>query len=114
MKVRTKAAMTIAAAGVLGSVVMAGPAYAGSDGQQINFCGVSDYSSVQYSGYNQSGQQINGSEILAPNACDNSLPGYWWVGTVSIAWYDANGTYITTNQCVIPKKQSSDWYNCYV
>ena len=41
MKIRMKtAAMTLAAAGVLGSVMMASPAYAGTNGQQINLCGV--------------------------------------------------------------------------
>jgi hypothetical protein len=115
MKVRTKAAaMTIAAAGVLSSVMIASPAYAAGDGQQINFCGVPAGEQVKFSGTNQNGAFTSGSETIWPDVCSDSLPGWWWIGTVTINWYTSSNVYQGTTYCQVPVKQNgSDWTDCY-
>jgi len=117
MKVRTKAAMTVAAAGVLGSIMMAGPAYAASDGQQITFCGGAYGGHVAYSGNNQNGTVVSGSGYFDGNGgpCYSTTFGYWWIGDVAINWYSPSGSFQQTTFCYVPKNVSgSNVIDCWL
>ncbi|MFI6444959.1 hypothetical protein [Kitasatospora sp. NPDC050543] len=114
MKISRRLATGAAVLGIAaGSMVgAAGPASAGTNGQQIIFrdsLGIAG--SVNITGYNNSGQYV--SKCAPTPNHDNYVSGWWWVGKVSIYGYKGAGcpvngavTYGTAN---IPAQQSGDW-----
>lgn len=111
---RGTAAATLAAAGIVG---FSGAAFAGSNGQQIEFYDQrGDVYSVFLYGTNQNGQTVAGC-FNTPHT-DNYLSGWWWKGDLRITWYPqsgCNGTAIepSPETFTIPGSQASDWYKIY-
>ncbi|GGV25250.1 hypothetical protein GCM10010495_46380 [Kitasatospora herbaricolor] len=104
------AILTVVAGSLVGA---AGPASAGSNGQQIVFrdsLGIAD--SIRIWGYNNYGSYVGVCQSTPVH--DNYISGYWWRGSVSI--YGYKGVGCPTNGAVIygtatiPTSQSgSDW-----
>jgi hypothetical protein len=89
--------------------VGAGTAWAGTNGQQINY--YSHYAYVQCtSGTNQNGDKVQNCTQLRIGS--NPDQGYWWVGPVTITWHRSDGTDISST-CNVPKSQEADFFTCY-
>ncbi|WP_326583166.1 hypothetical protein OG889_31870 [Streptomyces sp. NBC_00481] len=113
-KVATAAAAGI---GLAVSLFAASPAYAGSNGQQILFCGFpQSVSSGLVTGTNHRNQSTWAEQFFgATGPADGcrQLPNNWWKDTVTIQWRAA-GTVVKTTSCWVPTQQSgSDWTRCY-
>jgi len=87
----------------------AGTAWAGNNGQQINY--YSHYAYIQCSaGTNQNGGNVRNCTQLRIGSNPNQ--GYWWVGPVNITWHRPRGTEISST-CNVPKSQDADFFTCY-
>jgi hypothetical protein len=88
------------------------PAYAGSNGQQLELVDNLGYVySACANGTNQSG----GSQYKCwstPNYY-NPLSGYWWVGSTSIDEYNSSGGYIQTVYTTVPRSSSTNYWCFY-
>ncbi|MFC0597805.1 hypothetical protein [Streptomyces palmae] len=88
MRIRSKIRTGVAALGmaVAGVALAAGPAAAGSNGNQIRFYdNDGTVYSVWVSGYNQNGQWVSNC-FGTPHSTTN-LDGWWWSGYVHIDAY---------------------------
>ncbi|MFB6836115.1 hypothetical protein [Streptomyces sp. NPDC056361] len=109
-------AITLFGAAALG--LGSGSAFAGGNGQQINFHDrLGTVYSVSIAGSNQNGQYVEG--CFSTPSVDNYLSGWWWKGYVAVGGYtDGNcgksgGRLILTNPAAgpVPEYQAnSDWY----
>lgn len=113
---RTLAAAAVGAAAVSGAaLVTTGPAYAGSNGQQISFCAGAKSANgrAQAIGFNQRAEQVTGPTVdLGSNGSCKGLSGWWWGGNVTIKWYSWNGYLQGSTTCTVPWNQSGDWVTC--
>lgn len=102
-------ALGVVACGLLEVGAGTGTAWAGTNGQQINY-----YSQVAYlqctAGTNQDGNSVRNCTQLRIGS--NPHRGYWWVGPVKITWYRAGGTDIVS-ACNVPKSQNTDFVTCH-
>jgi hypothetical protein len=85
----------------------AGPASAGSNGQQVSF---TDLLSSQYQicGRNQNGTHLCTPWFPGAYPALNELAGYWWKGQIWI--YGRNRSAQIT--CYVPTNLAGDWYFC--
>jgi hypothetical protein len=112
--VRVAATLGMTALPVVAGVAGAAPAMAGTNGQEIEICGLGPHSLGRITGSNQTGHHAS-----APwkdgfgNECQK-WSGYWWRGSVSI-WHKLEGSPSTTFPWVIPAYLgSTNWVTCYV
>ncbi|MEY9872938.1 hypothetical protein ABH931_002415 [Streptacidiphilus sp. MAP12-33] len=89
-----------------------GTAFAGSNGQQIDFVdtlGVAN--TIRIGGYNQSGQYV--SQCFPTPNHENPDSGWWWSGTVNVITFLGHNCETTTANheadVYIPPQQSGDW-----
>ncbi|GHC65051.1 hypothetical protein [Streptomyces cinnamoneus] len=107
-----KFAVAAAAVGVVvAPMAAAGTAHAGSNGQHV---AVSTYYSdrAQICGTNQNGDSACTSWFKTPGNGYTKVSGYWWKGKVYIYGVNDNTGKQRIMECIVPKKQSSDWYYC--
>ncbi|KUJ39634.1 hypothetical protein ACZ90_69170 [Streptomyces albus subsp. albus] len=113
-KVRTGAtALGLAAAGV---ALAAGPAAAGTNGQQIRFYdNVGSVYSIRVIGQNEMGLDTYGC-FGTPHA-RTDISGWWWKEAVTVQAFtngSCSGEPVATNTNVyVPKAQDGDWKNVY-
>ncbi|MGW5423134.1 hypothetical protein [Streptomyces sp. NPDC003943] len=118
MKTKLAKAGVITAFGAAALTLGSGAAFAGGNGQQINFHDrLGTVYSVDIAGSNQNGQYVSGC-FSTPNI-DNGIGGWWWKGYVAVGGYsDANcgrsgGHLIFTHPAdgPVPEYQAnSDWF----
>jgi hypothetical protein len=100
-------ALGVVACGLL--EVEAGPAWAGTNGQQINY--YSHYAYVQCTtGTNQYGNSTQSCTQLRIGSTLHR--GYWWVGPVNVTWYRP-GRIEIPSACSVPKMQDADFVTCH-
>ncbi|MQY22034.1 polymorphic toxin type 44 domain-containing protein [Nocardia macrotermitis] len=112
------AVLTVGIAGT-GMIVMAAPAEAGTNGQQISFCSqLPDVSGMRggyaiATGTNQNGKEVTTGKIglRGGGNCEN-LPNWWFKGMVTIKWQDHTGKVRETTRCAVPTVKNSDWIDC--
>jgi hypothetical protein len=92
------------------------PAFAGSNGQQIQlFNSVSNTVYVCVAGYNQNMVWVRPCWWLwnTGQGDHNDLAGYWYKYTLTIDRTDSSGTVLATrSDCYVPVSQTPDWYAC--
>lgn len=93
------------------SLLGAGTASAGPNGQKINY--YSRYAVSQCTtGMNQKSEIISG-HCTALNAGSNPDQDYWWVGEIRITWHYPDNSYTRTAH-IVPKSQpDGDYVTCY-
>jgi hypothetical protein len=107
----------LAVSGLMGLAFGAtGSAFAGTNGQVINFCANgSDYQDVYFDGRNQNGDPVKGSFWinLHPGEC-NDLKGYYWAGEVKLTWMNSESKKFARQEttCNVPREYSGDSYTC--
>ncbi|WBB73202.1 hypothetical protein O7602_26535 [Micromonospora sp. WMMD1128] len=91
----------------------AAPAFAGSNGQQIafNYNGPS-YGFVYLEGWNQDGNWVYSPSIQLDYYGYGQLDGWWWRGSVTVKFYNSNGTFARGSNCNVPTDQWGDWTYC--
>jgi hypothetical protein len=101
------AALGVVTCGMVGTT---GTAFAGSNGQQINYYS-HDANKQCSTGTNQDGKLIQ-NNCTSLRSGSNPDQGYYWVGPVTITWYRTNGTH-TQSACDVPRQQKGDSFSCY-
>ncbi len=102
------------AATALPLVLGAGSASAYANGTEIDYHDNLAYSAC-VTGTNQNGygyicQNGTGHWVSTPNP-DNYDNGWWWIGQITIDWYNYNGSYIRTTTC--NTNSTAQWVTCY-
>ena len=94
-----------------GAVSMVVPAFAGTNGQQVELYEQTNLSSACLSGPNQNGTTVYVC-FTAPAPLYNisQFPGYWWKGFVTIENYTP--TYIGNSGCTVPTTYNIDYFQC--
>lgn len=112
MRVATALTGMTFAAGAAGAIAAA-PAYAGTNGQQVQVCGMRVSYHVTVSGPNQNGyNNVWSGHVTNANGCITTY-GYWWKGRVLIYAVSTNGLIGTSKYCTVPKVyQSHSVYPC--
>ncbi len=81
---------------------------AGSKGQQIKLFGETGMLlNVTIKGTNQDGIPTTKKVSAVGNHATVAIPGYWWVGKITVSYTYNNKSYTCTGS--IPKTQKSDW-----
>ncbi|MBW5481267.1 hypothetical protein [Streptomyces bambusae] len=109
---RRGAATAVALAGAV-LLFGAGPAAAGSNGQQIGFKDNSyAANSIQIEGYNQNGQHTSQCFRVSPGS-STQIHGWWWKWTVRVKSFNNSGCTGTSFRWAQDKyinpQQSGDW-----
>jgi hypothetical protein len=102
------AALSVLTVGLLS--VGTGAAWAGSNGQQINYYS-HDAIGQCTEGNNQDGQNVRSCTTFDKTG-GNTDEGHWWVGPVNITWNRVAGGPVRST-CNVPRRQSADFYTCY-
>jgi hypothetical protein len=93
------------------------PAFAGSNGQQVQVCQQlgEDYTQALIQGTNQNGEFTSATVGITPGGC-GTLTGYYWVGDVLIGLRISNTS--ATNRsayCNVPKEhEGAEVITCFV
>lgn len=109
MRVATALTGMTLAAGVAG-VVVAAPAYAGTNGQQIRVCGLRKSYHVQVSGPNQNGTNVVWEGHAEGNCITTT--GFWWKGRLFLYAASTNYVIAMDKYCTVPKNYPTDVYAC--
>ncbi|OLZ64965.1 hypothetical protein AV521_33990 [Streptomyces sp. IMTB 2501] len=104
----------LAATGAAVTVLASGSAFAGTNGQQLEFYDKQgDTNGIQVAGWNQSGEYV--THCFSTPSRDNHLDGWWWVG--DLHWIgnsssDCSGNPTTPEQTtkVEPNQPSDYWF----
>ena len=85
-------------------------AFAGGNGQQLDFSdGVGYVYTVAVSGYNQYGHYATNS-WGTPYYDDNYIPGWYWVGYITIDEYGSSSNFLGEEWTSVPQSQSGAWW----
>jgi hypothetical protein len=106
--------LLVGAAAVGIAAATAGPAAAGTDGQQIAFYGGGGMNNgfARVYGNNQHGNYVTSPPVRLDSNGHGQLDHWWWVGNVLVQYTSWNGN-TTGRYCYVPQDQSdSDWANC--
>lgn len=111
MSRRMKALSVLAVTSLMGlGFAVAEPtlSFAGSNGQEINFCANgTDYAHVAFEGYNQNGEflQMGAMVDLQSGQC-HVVKGWYFVGQVKIDWQNSASKKFPdqTTTCLIPRE----------
>ncbi|WP_052434777.1 hypothetical protein [Streptacidiphilus melanogenes] len=107
----------VAALGVSAVIAGSGAAFAGTNGQQIEFFdNIGNTGSVAVYGTNQAGQPAR--HCFDTPVSDNRFGGWWWEGSVTLYEYSGpcsggytTGSLVETQTVNVPQAQSgSDWW----
>ncbi|OLZ64967.1 hypothetical protein AV521_34000 [Streptomyces sp. IMTB 2501] len=118
MGIRTRIATgtATAAAGIAAVLLSPGAAFAGTNGQQIEFFdNIGDTNSVVVSGTNQNGQSV--SHCFDTTGPDTRFYGWWWADTTTLDEYEgpcgSGSTRLRTQIIAVPRTQpdsDGDWW----
>jgi hypothetical protein len=111
-------ALTAASGLAVMGFLLAEPAFAGTNGQQLQVCQLQgdDYTQMRLQGTNQNGVTTRATFDIAPGGC-GSTPGYYWIGEVSVLLADSKtgAPAWAMGRCNVPKAQESgDLYDCFL
>lgn len=99
-----------------GGIATSGNAWAGTNGQQINYHKSRDNHtlSVRVSGTNQNGVRV--VKCFDTPGSGNYLAGWWWKGDVEFGRYGGwgcTGSHVDGFGLTVPASNPSDWYDVW-
>lgn len=100
--------ITLAAGGA--GAVMATPAYAGTNGQEIRVCGMRTSYQFMASGPNQHGENVVYSHHVTGNCITTT--GWYWKGRIYLYAVSTNGILGVSKYCTVPKDYPTNVYAC--
>ena len=109
MRVATALTGMTLTAGAAGAIV-ATPAYAGTNGQQVEVCGLAESFHVIVSGPNQTGHNAVWMGH-ATGPCVTTT-GWWFKGRVFLWATSADYMFATSKFCNVPTDYPENVYNC--
>lgn len=76
-----------------GFAVAANPAYAGTNGQELEVCGIPKDWDLYISGYNQRNSYVIYGPVAVTKAGCATTTGWWWKGPAFVEIYQPFGSY---------------------
>jgi len=110
MKTASKSMIMVTAVGA--SLLFVSSAFAGTNGQQVDVGGGPPGGCAVIQGRNQDGQRATSPKVDFDRSGEAQLPGWWWVGKVTINVFDADGSPLEPRSCEVPSSQREDWTAC--